>query len=196
MSSPRASRTRSTTLFSNVRARPAMTTGFATSTRSMVISGIAPGGVCGDGCAGVDVVGASVEVAGASGTGSCTGDVHATATSNVHTIRNLLSSRAMIRFFFILAILFTTLAAAADDAGAALYRQKMCHTCHGPDGSGNTPTGKALEARDLRSEDVQKQSDAELAEVIANGKGKMPAYNSSLDAEQIKELVAYIRRLK
>lgn len=103
----------------------------------------------------------------------------------------------MTRICLALTILFTTLAAAAgDDAGAALYRQKMCHTCHGADGSGNTPTGRALKARDLRSEHVQKRTDAELAAVITNGKGKMPAFKSSLDAEQINELVSYIRRLK
>ena len=32
--------------------------------------------------------------------------------------------------------------------------------------------------------------------MIANGKGKMPAYGKSLKAEQIKDLVAYIRSLK
>jgi cytochrome c6 len=103
----------------------------------------------------------------------------------------------MTRICLALTILFTTLAAAADDdPGAVLYRRKMCHTCHGADGSGSTPTGKALQARDLRSEEVQKQTDAELADVITNGKGKMPAYKSSIDPEQIKELVSYIRRLK
>lgn len=103
----------------------------------------------------------------------------------------------MIRLALISLVSFTTLAAAADDdPGAALYRQKMCQTCHGADGSGNTPTGKALKARDLRSEEVQKQTDEALGKVIANGKGKMPAFKSSLDAEQIKALVSYIRRLK
>jgi len=93
-------------------------------------------------------------------------------------------------------VLFTTLAAAADDVpGAALYRQKACHTCHGADGSGNTPTGKALKARDLRSVEVQQQTDEELAAVIAAGKGKMPAYKASLDAEQIRNVVAYLRLL-
>ena len=92
----------------------------------------------------------------------------------------------------LLTIVFT-IPAFAD--GAALYKQKACAQCHGADGSGNTPVGKSLKARDLRSDDVQKQSDDELAAVIADGKGKMPAFKSSLSAEQVRELVTYIRTL-
>ena len=92
-------------------------------------------------------------------------------------------------------LLFTTLAASADSPGEALYREKACTTCHGADGAGKTPVGKSLKVRDLRSDEVQKQSDDALAAVIADGKGKMPAYKSSLDAAQIKDVVAYIRSL-
>jgi mono/diheme cytochrome c family protein len=55
--------------------------------------------------------------------------------------------------------------------------------------------GKSLKVRDLRSDEVQKQSDDELTTVIADGRGKMPGYKSSLDAAQIKDVVAYIRSL-
>jgi mono/diheme cytochrome c family protein len=92
----------------------------------------------------------------------------------------------------LLALVFT-IPAFAD--GAALYKQKACAGCHGADGSGNTPVGKSLKARDLRSDEVQKQPDDELAAVIADGKGKMPAYKNSLSAEQVRELVTYIRTL-
>ena len=81
----------------------------------------------------------------------------------------------------------------ADDA-AALYKTK-CAGCHAADGSGSTPMGKNLTARDLRSPEVQKQADAQLAEITTKGKNKMPAYDKKLTAEQIKELVAYIREL-
>ena len=94
-------------------------------------------------------------------------------------------------------MLFTTLAAAADDdPGAALYRQKACHTCHGADGSANTPAGRSLKARDLRSKEVQRQSDDELASVISDGKGKMPSFKSAVTPEQIRHIVAHIRRMK
>jgi mono/diheme cytochrome c family protein len=83
---------------------------------------------------------------------------------------------------------------AADDA-ASLYKAK-CVACHAADGSGNTPTGKALGTLDLRSPEVQKQTDAQLIDATANGKGKkMPAYKGKLTDDQIKQLIGYIREL-
>jgi len=70
-----------------------------------------------------------------------------------------------------------------------------CVLCHAPDGSGSSASGKALKAQDLRSEAVQKKSDAELTASIANGKGKMPAFAKKLKADDITQLVAYIRTL-
>lgn len=92
------------------------------------------------------------------------------------------------------ALFFLAVPLPAQDDGAALYKAK-CAVCHGPDGKGETAIGKANKLRDLGSADVQKQSDDELAAVITNGKGKMPAYGKSLKPEQVKELVAYIRSL-
>jgi cytochrome c6 len=70
-----------------------------------------------------------------------------------------------------------------------------CVLCHGPDGSGTTPSGKALKAQDLRSEAVQKKSDADLTASITAGKGKMPAFGKKLKPEDIQQLVAFIRAL-
>ena len=78
--------------------------------------------------------------------------------------------------------------------GAGTYKAK-CVACHGADGSGNTTAGKSLKARDLRSAEVQKQSDDQLFNLIAKGKGKMPGYEKTLGAEKCKELVAYVRHL-
>lgn len=84
--------------------------------------------------------------------------------------------------------------ARADDS-ADVYKAK-CAVCHAPDGSGNSVMGKKLGAKDLRSDEVQKKSDAELNDVITNGMGKtMPAYKDKLTADQIKGLVVYIRDL-
>jgi mono/diheme cytochrome c family protein len=79
--------------------------------------------------------------------------------------------------------------------GAAIYKAK-CAMCHGPDGAGQTTMGKNLKLRDVRSPDVQKQSNAELAKIISDGKGKMPAYKAKLGAGDIEALVAFIRTLK
>lgn len=83
--------------------------------------------------------------------------------------------------------------AAAD--GAALYKAK-CASCHGADGSGQTAMGKAMKLRDLRSPEVQKQTDAELTKITTDGKGKMPAYKGKLTDDGIKALVAFMRTLK
>ncbi len=84
------------------------------------------------------------------------------------------------------------LSARADDA-AATFKAK-CAGCHGADGTGSA-IGKKMGAHDFTSADVQKMSDAELTDIITNGKGKMPSYKS-LSPDQIKGLVAYIRTLK
>jgi mono/diheme cytochrome c family protein len=84
-----------------------------------------------------------------------------------------------------------TLSAGADDG---IFKAK-CAPCHGADGSGNTAMGKKLSVRDMRSAEVQGQSDAQLYSLIAKGKGKMPAYAKSLSQQQIQQLVAYIRQI-
>lgn len=78
---------------------------------------------------------------------------------------------------------------------AATFKAK-CAACHGADGSGNTPAGKGLKARDLRSAEVQGQSDAQLLAIVTKGKGKMPAFEKTLGTDTCKALVAYVRSLK
>jgi cytochrome c6 len=79
---------------------------------------------------------------------------------------------------------------------AATYKAK-CASCHGADGSGNTPAGKGLKCRDLRSAEVQGQSDAQLLAIVTKGKGKkMPGFEKTLGADTCKALVAYVRSLK
>ena len=70
-----------------------------------------------------------------------------------------------------------------------------CVLCHSADGSGGSPTGKAMHAKDLRSDEVQKQSDAALSEVITKGRGKMPAFGAKIKPDDVTKLVAYIRAL-
>jgi mono/diheme cytochrome c family protein len=93
-----------------------------------------------------------------------------------------------------LAILSAPDAARAQDDAAKVYKAR-CELCHAADGSGNSPIGKSLKAKDLRSDEVQKMSDGELADAIAKGKGKMPAFGSKLSPDAIKSLVAYIRQM-
>lgn len=82
----------------------------------------------------------------------------------------------------------------AQNDGASLFKAK-CAACHGADGSGNTTVGKSMKIRDFHSADVQKQTDAQLTDMIATGKGAMPAYKGKLTDDQIKQIVGYIREL-
>ena len=91
-------------------------------------------------------------------------------------------------------VLFAAPVAQAED-GATVFKAK-CAACHGADGKGDTTMGKKQGLRDLGSADVQKQTDAELTTITAKGKGKMPAYEAKLSADDIKALVAHMRTMK
>jgi cytochrome c6 len=82
----------------------------------------------------------------------------------------------------------------SQSAGDAVYKTK-CQVCHAPDGSGDTVMGKKLGAKDLKSAEVQKQTDAEITTVIKNGKEKMKGFEGKLSDDEIKSLVAYVRDL-
>ncbi|MGH9773648.1 MAG: c-type cytochrome [Candidatus Acidiferrales bacterium] len=90
--------------------------------------------------------------------------------------------------------LFGTSLARAQDKSADIYKSK-CAACHAPDGSGSTPVGRALKTHAFGSPEVQKESDADLIAVITKGRNKMPSYQGKLSADEIKQLVAYIRGL-
>lgn len=89
-------------------------------------------------------------------------------------------------------ILSFSLCASAQDA-AGLFKSK-CAACHGADGTGSA-MGKKMGAHDFTTAEVQGMTDAQLTDIITNGKNKMPKYGS-LKPEEIKGLVSYIRTLK
>ena len=83
-------------------------------------------------------------------------------------------------------------AAGADNAaGEAVFKSK-CVTCHGADGGG-TAVGKSLKVADLRSADVQNKSDAELTQVISDGKGNMPGFKGTITDDEIAAVLAHVR---
>lgn len=70
-------------------------------------------------------------------------------------------------------------------AGEALYTSN-CVSCHGADG-----TGVTAEAADLTFE-INDLSDAELTVVINDGKESMPGFSSTLDAQAVADIIAYM----
>jgi mono/diheme cytochrome c family protein len=104
-----------------------------------------------------------------------------------------------VRKFLVVSTLFvlTTAAAYAADAkaGQAAYL-KACKSCHGADGTPNPAMVKALKVdmKDLKSADVQAESDDKLKSAITMGVGKMkPVASASAEADDI---VAFIRTWK
>jgi mono/diheme cytochrome c family protein len=85
-------------------------------------------------------------------------------------------------------------AASGNDPGQSTF-EAHCATCHAPDGSGDTVVGKSAKIPDLRSPAVQTQPDMQLADVIANGKGLMPGFKSSLSKDEIDALVKHVHQL-
>ena len=94
--------------------------------------------------------------------------------------------------FFVVSIVRA--APGPDSAASSATFKTKCAMCHGPDGSGSA-VGKSMNVPDLRSQVIQKLPDAQLAQIISDGKGGMPSFRSSLSEDQIHSLVAYIRSL-
>ncbi len=107
-------------------------------------------------------------------------------------IKTLKSSGGFI--LFVALLISCVPAVRAQGTAEAMFKAK-CAGCHGPDGAGSTPAGKALGVHDFQSPDVQKETDAELADIIAKGKNKMPKYGDKLKDPEIKDLVSYVRML-
>ena len=87
-------------------------------------------------------------------------------------------------------------------APAADNWDNHCASCHGADGKAQTKTGKKLKIRDYTDVKVQ----AELKDeamikatsdgVIVDGKERMKGFKAEFSADEIKDLVAFIRKFK
>jgi mono/diheme cytochrome c family protein len=83
----------------------------------------------------------------------------------------------------------------AQNSGADTYKAK-CAMCHGADGLGATPAGKAMKAASFKDPAIVNSPDAALIAIVKSGKNKMPEYGDKLSADQIKSVIAYIRTLQ
>jgi mono/diheme cytochrome c family protein len=90
----------------------------------------------------------------------------------------------------------TSPAKSGNGAEAESTFRTKCSGCHGPNGAGDTDIGRTLKVPDLRGADVKKQTRAQLIDAITNGKNsRMPAFKSTLNPDQVRKLVQYIRQL-
>ena len=92
------------------------------------------------------------------------------------------------------------LAFEGDAAKGKVIYQAKCVTCHGPEGKGDGPIGKALKppAGNFSSAVSKKKSSDELQNLIANGKPKtaMMAWNKQLSEAEIQDVLAYVLTLR
>jgi mono/diheme cytochrome c family protein len=91
-------------------------------------------------------------------------------------------------------------AAAGDPAKGKEIFEKNCMVCHGPQGKGDGPTGKMLKppAADLTSAASKKKSEADLRQVVENGKPgtAMPSWKSQLSQAELNDLLGYVMTLR
>ena len=80
------------------------------------------------------------------------------------------------------------------DAGRAIF-QRLCKSCHGPDGRGTPARDHAPSIPDFTSQVwQQRRRPPELTIAILEGKGTaMPAFRGKLNEAQIRDLVTYLR---
>ncbi len=77
-----------------------------------------------------------------------------------------------------------------------------CASCHGPDGKGQTKQGKKLKLRDYTDAKVQAElKDEDMLKAIVegvkvDGKERMKSFKEILSADEAKELVAFVRKMK
>jgi len=73
-----------------------------------------------------------------------------------------------------------------------------CALCHGADGHGDGIGSKALNPKPRNFHDqayMATRTDAQLLEVIRNGKGAMPKWGAVLSEAEIKAALAHVREL-
>ena len=96
----------------------------------------------------------------------------------------------------LIALAFAAAATALQAADATAGKTAYDKSCNGADGTPNASVAKMMKVdmHDLKSADVQAMSDADLAKVITDGKGKMKAQAAA--SASATDIVAYIRTWK
>lgn len=90
-----------------------------------------------------------------------------------------------------------TPAAPAADLGSKVFAQR-CALCHGPQGMGDGVASKGLNPKPRNFHDtayMSTRTDAQLLEVIHNGKGAMPKWGGQLSEAEITAVLAHVRAL-
>jgi mono/diheme cytochrome c family protein len=89
-----------------------------------------------------------------------------------------------------------TLTQAPQSSGKATYAAN-CASCHGAEGKGNGADGMYFtpSPTDFTTAAFAQESDTEIHQAIAKGKGNMPGFQMKLSDAAIDEVIAYLRTL-
>jgi mono/diheme cytochrome c family protein len=85
---------------------------------------------------------------------------------------------------------------ASADPGERVFKTR-CIICHGPSGHGDGVASKGLDPKPRNFHDkayMSSKTDAELLTTIHNGKGVMPAWKGQLTEDEMKAVLAYVRK--
>ena len=88
-------------------------------------------------------------------------------------------------------------AASVDEfATARANYQKHCEACHGPDATGGTVKvdNKQIKVPSLKAEHALKHTDDKITKMITNGEEEMPSFKDKLSAQEIQDMVRYVRK--
>ena len=86
---------------------------------------------------------------------------------------------------------------AADEfAATRVIFKEHCSTCHGDNGAGGRVQveGREIKVPNLTGEHARKPTDERIAAKISEGDDEMPAFKDKLTAQQIQDLVRFIRK--
>ncbi len=100
-------------------------------------------------------------------------------------VKNLWLSSILIA-----AMLVVTASAGNIEAGREVYT-RYCVSCHGEEGDQLKELGVDFSSREY----WMKKTDAEIRDVIWNGKGGMPPWKDALDVDDVDSVILYIKSL-
>lgn len=81
-------------------------------------------------------------------------------------------------------------------ATARANYQKNCEGCHGPDATGGLVKvdKKQIKVPSLKAEHALKHTDDQITKMITNGEEEMPAFKDKMSAQEIAQMVRFVRK--